>query len=73
MHKCYQNEPKVNDVYSINNLSKIKDQAYIINLEEYESIETHSIGLYVNVKNVTYFDIFGAEYIRKEIKKFIGN
>ena len=67
MHKYYQNEPKVNDVYSINNLSKIKDQAYIINLEEYESIETHSIGLYVNVKNVTYFDIFGAEYIRKEI------
>ena len=25
MHKYYQNEPKVNDVYSINNLSKIKD------------------------------------------------
>ena len=67
MHKYYQNEPKVNDVYSRNNLSKIKDAAYIINLEEYESIENHSVGLYVNVKNVTYFDVFGTEYIRKEI------
>ena len=34
----YQNEPKFNGVYSINNLSKIKDRAYIINLYDYEEI-----------------------------------
>ena len=29
--------------------------------------------MYVNAKNITYFDSFGVEYIPKEIKKFIGN
>ena len=29
--------------------------------------------MYVNDNNVTYFDSFGAEYIPKEIKEFIGN
>ena len=37
----YQNEPKYNDVYSRSNLNKIKDGAYVINLGEYPSIETH--------------------------------
>ena len=71
--KYYENEPKFKGIYSRNNLSKIKDGAYIINLDEYESIGTHWIALYVNAKNVTYFDSFGVEHIPKEIKKFIGN
>ena len=41
IQKYYQNEPKFNGVYSINNLSKIKVGAYIINLDEYKSIGTH--------------------------------
>ena len=53
--------------------SKIKDGAYIINLDEYESIGTHWIALYVNAKNKTYFDSFGVEHIPKVIRKFIGN
>ena len=73
IQKYYENEPKFNGVYSRNNLSKIKDGAYIINLDEYESIGTHWIALYVNAKNVTYFDSFGVEHIPKEIRKFIGN
>ena len=36
----YRNEHNFN-VYSINNLSKIKDGVYITNLDEYESIGTH--------------------------------
>ena len=52
-----QNEPKFNGVYSRKNVSKIKDGARIINLDEYESIGTHWIAFYVNAKNVTYFDI----------------
>ena len=69
----YENEPKLNSVYSRNNSSKIKDGTYIINLDEYESIVTHWIALYVNDNNVTYFDSFGVEHILKEIKKFKGN
>ena len=72
IQKYYQNEPKFNGVYSRNNLSKIKDGAYVINLDEYKSIETHLIVLYVN-NNIIYFDSFGVEHIPKEIRKFTGN
>ena len=61
-------------VYSRDNLSyKIKYGAYVINLDEYSDIGTHSIALYLNNKTVTYFDSFGMEHIPKEVKKFIGN
>ena len=69
----YQNEPEFNGVYSRNNLPKIKDGAYIISLDEYESIGTHWIALYVIAENVTYFDSFGVRDIPEEIRKFIGN
>ena len=51
----------------------MKNGAYIINLDEYESIGAYWIALYVKAENVTYFYIFGAEYIPKDIQKFIGN
>ena len=34
IQKYYQNEPKFNGVYSRNNLCKIKNSAYIVNLDE---------------------------------------
>ena len=52
----YENGPKYKGVYSINNISKIKDRAYIINPHKDESGEIHWIALYVNENNVTYFD-----------------
>ena len=57
IQKYYQNKPKFNGVYSRKNLPKIKDGAYITNLDEYKSIGTHWIALYVNGNNETYFDI----------------
>ena len=67
IRKYYQNEPKLNGANSRNNLSKIKDGECIINLDKYESIETHWIVLYVNDNNVTYCDSFGVKPIPKEI------
>ena len=72
MQKYYQNEPRFNGVYSRDNLTKIKDGAYIINLDEYTDIGTHWVALYVRNSDVTYFDSFGVEHIPKEIKAFIG-
>ena len=72
IQKYYQNEPRFNGVYSRDNLPKIKDGAYIINLDEYSDIGTHWIALWVNNNNVTYFDSFGVEHIPKEIKTFIN-
>ena len=39
IQKFYQNEPRFNGVLSRNNLPKIKDGAYIINLDEYPDKE----------------------------------
>ena len=70
----YQNEPGFNSVYSRNNLPhKIKDGAYVINLDEFSDIGIHWITLYTNNKTLTYFDSFGVEHIPKEIKRFINN
>ena len=52
MQKYFQNEPKFNRVYSRKNLSKIKDGAYVINLDELKSIGAHWKGLYVNGNNI---------------------
>ena len=57
IQKYYQNDPKLNGVYSSNNLPKIKDGAYAINLNEYKSIGTRWIALYVNADNIVYIDI----------------
>ena len=50
----YKKELKFNYVYSRNNLSKIKDGTYPVNLVGHESIGTHWIALYVNDNNVSY-------------------
>ena len=73
IRKYYQNEPKFNGVYSRNNLPRVKDGAYIINLNKYKSIGTHWIALYVNGNNIIYFDSFVVKDIPKEIKKVIVN
>ena len=73
IRKYYQNKPKFNSVYSRNDLSKIKDGTHIIDLDEFESIRTYWIALYVNVENVTYFDSFEVEHTPKRIRKFMDN
>ena len=65
IQKSYQSEPKFNGVYSRNNLPKIKDGAYVKNLDEFKSIGTHCITLYVNANNIIYFDNFGVEPMLK--------
>ena len=72
IQKYYQNQSRFNGVYCWDNLPKIKNEAYVINLDEYSDIGTQWVALYVqNNNNVTYFDSFGVEHIPKEIKAFI--
>ena len=48
IQKYYQNESRFNGVYSRDNLpNKIKDGAYVINLDEHADVGTHWIPLYV--------------------------
>ena len=58
--KYFQNEPNFNGVYSRKNVPKIKDGAYVINLDDYKSIGTHWIAFYVCDNNVHYFYSFGV-------------
>ena len=74
IQKYYQNELRFNGVYSRDNLPKIKDGAYVTNLDEYSDIGTHWVALYVvNNNDVTYFDSIGVKHIPKEIEAFINN
>ena len=42
IRRYYQNEPRFNGVYSRDNLpNKIKNGAYVINLDEYADVGTH--------------------------------
>ena len=69
----YENEPRLNSVYSRDNLPKaINTAAYVINLSECEDVGTHWIALYVKNNEVIYFDSFGVGRVPKEIKRFIG-
>ena len=74
MQKYYQNEPRFNGVYSRNNLpNKIKDGAYVINLDEYADVGAHWIALFCNRSEIVYFDSFGVEHVPEEIKEFVRN
>ena len=72
--KYYENESRFNGVYSRDNLpNKIRDGAYVINLDEYSDIGTHWVALYLKTNDITYFDSFGVEHIPKELKTFINH
>ena len=73
IQKYYQNELRCNSFYSGDNLPKLEDRAYVINLDEYSDIGTHWVAFYINNNDNTYFDSFGVEHISKEIKTFINN
>ena len=63
---------RFNGVYSRNNLPKrIKDEAYVIDLDEDADVSTHWIILHVKNIEIIYFDSFGAEHVLKEIKTSI--
>ena len=71
--RYYQNEPKFNGVFSRDYLpKKIKDGAYVINLEDYADVGTHWIALFWRRSQVS-FDSFGFEHVLEEIKEIIEN
>ena len=65
----YQDEPRFNGVFSRNNLlEKIKDWAYVINLDEYADVGTHWIALFCNRSEIVYFDSFGVQHVPEDVK-----
>ena len=70
IQKYYQNEPRLNWVYSRDNFPKNKRYgAYVMNPDEYAEVETHWIALYDLNNDVNYFDNFGVENVPKNLKR----
>ena len=70
----YENEPGFNGIYSRDNSHKtIKNEAYVINIDEYADVGTHWIACNVKNNEFIYLDSFGVEHVTKEIKIFIGH
>ena len=74
IQKHYENEPRFSGVYSRDNFpKKVKDRAYVINLDEDADDGTYWIASYVENIEIIYFDNLGVENIPKEITKIIGH
>ena len=74
IQKYYENEPRFNGDYSRNNLpKKIKDEEYVINLDEHAEVGTHWIALFFSRSEIVYFDSFGVQHVPEKIKESIWN
>ena len=51
---------------------KIKDGAYVINLDKYADVGKHWVALFCNRSEIVCFDSFGVEHVPEEFKEFFG-
>ena len=56
-----------NGVFSIDNLPRIKDGVYVLNLDNNQSKGTHWVSLFIDKNVVVYFILFETEYILQEV------
>ena len=49
----------------------MKDEAYVVNLDDHKSKGPYWIALYMNGNYMAYFNSFGSEHVPEEIKRFI--
>ena len=69
-----ENGPRFNGVFSRDNLpKKLKNEAYVINFDEYADVGTHWVALFCKKSEIAYFNSFSVEHVPEEIKEFIGN
>ena len=67
------NESRFNGVFSRNNLpKKIKDGAYVINLDEYVHVATHWIALFCNRNEIVYFNVLVLNMFLKKLNNLLG-
>ena len=74
IQKYYQNEQRFNRVFSRDNMSKkIKDGAYVMDLDEYADVGSYWIGLFCNRNEIAFFNIFVVEHFPEEFKEIVCN
>ena len=60
-------KPRFNDIFSRNNLPRIKNGVYVINLDDKKSKGTYWVSLFIDGNRAAYFDSFGIEYIPQDV------
>ena len=60
-------ETRFNVVFSKDDLPRIKDGEYSINLDDKQSKGTYWISIFIDKNTAVYFDSFGTEYIPQEV------
>ena len=66
----FNDKPIFNGVFSRNNLPRIKNGRYVINLDDKNSNAAHWVSLF-DRNTAVYFDSFGIEYIPQEVFNII--
>ena len=73
IQKNYENEPRFNGVFSRDNLTKkIKDGAYVINLDEYADTSTHWIALFCKKMKLFILIVSALSIFLKKLKNLLG-
>ena len=74
IQKYYKNEPRFNVFSRINLPKKIKDEAYVIILDEYADVGIHWIALFCNKNEIVYFDeiVLVLNLFLKKLKNLSG-
>ena len=74
IQKYYKNEARFNGVFSRKNLpKKIKDEAYVINLDEYANIGTHWIALFCKKMKLFISIVLVLNTFLKKLKNLLKN
>ena len=66
-YKYFNYVSRFNGVFSRENLPRINDEAYVINLDEKQSKGTYWVSLFIDRNTAVYCDSFGIEYILQEV------
>ena len=73
MKDYFKNAKIFNGVFSRNNLPKLENGAYVINLDHSKNTGKHWVVIFVKSNEVIYFDSIGVEHIPKEIMERTKN
>ena len=72
IQKYYENEPRFNGVFSRDNLlKKIKDGAYVINLDEHKDTGTHWIALFCKKMKLFILIVSALSIFLKKLKNLL--
>ena len=66
-HSFRSIKSRFNGTFSREDLPRIKDTAYAINLNDKQSKGAYLVSLFISKKKAVYFDLFGIEYTPQEV------